>query len=117
MPPSIPKVQQKAIEQITSGSLSSTDYRYLMHEAAEKGWAHVVQVAIERGEDRTKLLQTMLPNTRRLVRVWEKVLHFRRSTTRTPNSVVSTSPVGSGTGTACSDPPAVRTCPRISAVR
>lgn len=60
MPPSIPKVQQKAIEQITSGSLSSTDYRYLMHEAAEKGWAHVVQVAIERGEDRTKLLQTML---------------------------------------------------------
>lgn len=60
MPPSIPKVQQKAIEQITSESLNSTDYRYLMHEAAEKGWAHVVQVAIERGEDRTKLLQTML---------------------------------------------------------
>lgn len=60
MADSIPKVQQKAIEQIASGTLSSADYRYLLHEAAEKGWAEVLREAIRHGESRSKLLDRML---------------------------------------------------------
>jgi len=56
----IPKVQQKAIEEIQSKSLSSSDYRLLLHEAAEKGWAAVLDVAVLIGESRLVLLNRLL---------------------------------------------------------
>ena len=44
------KVQQEAIEKLRSGALNMLHRRELLRAAAEKGWADVLQAAIDMGE-------------------------------------------------------------------
>ena len=86
MADAIPKVQQHAIEQITSKTLSSTEYRYLLREAAEKGWTEVVREAIRLGEQRSNLLNRLLHEASKFGRDHEDTVQVLLSAGANPNT-------------------------------